>query len=59
MRTRQGQSAGSWPAPVGASLGFHRNGSTDWLDAKSSKGRSGLYKPLVADGQRRQDGDRA
>jgi len=24
----------------------------DWLDAKSSKGRSGVYTPLVADGQR-------
>jgi len=49
---------GSWPAPIGESLEFPRNGSTGSLDAKSSKWRSGLYKPLVADGQRRQDGDR-
>ena len=57
-RTRQGPSVGSWPAPIGASLEFPRIGSTGWLDATSSKGRSWLYKPLVADDPRRQDGDR-
>jgi hypothetical protein len=49
-----GQLAGAYRGVAG----IPRNGSTGWPDAKSSKGRSGLNKPLVADGQRRQDGDR-
>jgi len=57
-RTRQVPSVGSWPAPIGASPGFPQNGSVGWFDAKSSKGRSWLYEPLVVDGQRRQDEDR-
>jgi hypothetical protein len=37
------------------SLGFPWNGSTGWIDAKSSKGRSGLYDPVAALIQWRQD----